>query len=49
MSLKPELLEKRLCAQSLHCFCEEISLKMGIKGQFQGNISISYSPVAQGM
>ena len=47
--LRPELLEKRLCAQSLHCFCEEISLKMGIKGQFQGNISISNSPVAQGM
>ena len=49
MGLWPELLEKRLCALALHCLCLEIGLKMGLKGQFQRNISISNSPVAQRM
>ena len=49
LGLRPELLEKRLCAYSLHCFCYKIGLKMGLKGQFKRNISISNSPEAQRM
>ena len=47
MGLRPEFLEKQLRAQSLYCFCQEIGPKTGIKGQFQRNINISNSPVAQ--
>ena len=47
--LRPELLEKRLCERSFHCFCKEIGPKIGLKGQFKRNISTSNSPKAQRM
>ena len=49
MGLRPELLEKWLCALALHCFCKEIGLQTGIRGQFQRNFSISNPPFAQRM